>query len=51
MKNLGLAICFLWIHGNKTEVLIDDYLPIDKLTYEVNDEIVLMEKAFAKVLG
>jgi hypothetical protein len=50
-QTLGLAVCHLWVQGQKTEVLVDDYLPVERLCYEVEPDILILEKALAKVLG
>lgn len=48
---MGLAVCFIYINGVKEEVLIDDMLPFWMYRTDLPPEILLLEKAFAKVMG
>lgn len=50
-KRAGIAICDLYINGAKEEVLIDDFIPLSFLHFEIPSWMLLLEKAFAKVLG
>ena len=51
IEDLGFAIVKLWCNGNKMEIIVDDYVPVDRLSYRIDTWTLILEKAMAKVLG
>lgn len=53
ISKIGLAVCYLYINGNREEVLVDDLIPTSHLRYftQANKWHFLVEKAMAKLLG